>query len=70
MKRSLCKQNRNVMNINLPFPFFWLGLEFEFRASHLQSRFSTIRATPLVYFSLVILEMGSQELFAQADLKP
>jgi hypothetical protein len=41
-------------------------LEFELRALHLQSRHST----PPVCFALVILEMGSHELFAQAGLKP
>jgi hypothetical protein len=30
--------------------FFLVGLEFEFRASHLQSRLSTASATPLVHF--------------------
>jgi hypothetical protein len=30
----------------------------------LQSRPSTVRATPPVHFALVILEMGSYELFA------
>jgi hypothetical protein len=48
----------------------WMGLGFEFRASLLQSRLSTARATPPVHFALVILETGSCALFAQADLKP
>jgi hypothetical protein len=36
-------------------------------AWHLQNRHSS---TPPVHFALVVLEMGSYELFAQADLKP
>jgi hypothetical protein len=35
-----------------------MGLEFEFKASHLQSRHFTTWAIPLVHFALVILEMG------------
>jgi hypothetical protein len=34
-----------------------VGLEFEIRASHLQSRHSTPRATPPVCFALAVLEM-------------
>jgi hypothetical protein len=48
--------------------FFLLELGFEFRASHLQSRYSTAWAIPLVHFALVILEMGSCILFAWAGL--
>jgi hypothetical protein len=38
-------------------------LEFEFRASSLQSRCSILWATPPVQFALIILDMGSGELF-------
>jgi hypothetical protein len=49
-----------------PFLSFFVGLVFEFQALCLQSRYFTARATPqsIFYFSLVILEMGSCELFA------
>jgi hypothetical protein len=47
---------------------FWVGLEFEFRASHLQSRHSTAWDTPPVHFPLVILEIESCKLFTQAGL--
>jgi hypothetical protein len=50
--------------------FFLVGLEFELRASHLQSRHSTTLATPLVHLTMVILKMGSLELFAGAGLEP
>jgi hypothetical protein len=40
-------------------------LEFEIRASHLQSRCSTAWSIPPIHFALLILEMGSHELFAQ-----
>jgi hypothetical protein len=50
--------------------FFFVELEFELRALHLQSRCSTIWATPPVHFVLVILEMGgSHELFPLAVLE-
>jgi hypothetical protein len=39
------------------FLFSWVGLEFELRTSHLQSKYSTTRATLPVHFALVILEM-------------
>jgi hypothetical protein len=45
------------------------GLGFELRASYLQSRYSTVWATLLVHFALVILEMDSHKLFALAGLK-
>jgi hypothetical protein len=45
-------------------------LGFELRSSHLQNRCSTGRATPLVHFPLVFLEMWSYKLFAQAGLHP
>jgi hypothetical protein len=35
-----------------------VGLRFEFRTWHLQSRSSMARATPPVHFALVILGMG------------
>jgi hypothetical protein len=40
------------------FFFFLVGLGFEFRALHLQSRCSIAWAMPPVHFALVILEMG------------
>jgi hypothetical protein len=46
-----------------------VGVEFELRASHLQSKHSTSWVTPPVYFGLVILEMGSHELFPWAGLE-
>jgi hypothetical protein len=49
---------------------FLVGLGFELRALGLQSRLSTAWTTPPVHFTLLILEMGSQELFALANLKP
>jgi hypothetical protein len=39
------------------FIYLLLGLGFELRASHLQSRQSASWATPPVHFPLVILEM-------------
>jgi hypothetical protein len=47
---------------------FWVGLEFELRALHLQSRCSTASATSLVHFGLVILKVESGKLFACAAL--
>jgi hypothetical protein len=44
-----------------------VGLVFELRALHLQSRYSTTRATLPVHFSLVILEMGSPRLALNSD---
>jgi hypothetical protein len=43
--------------------FFWflVGLEFELRALHLQSRHFTACATPPVRFARIILEMGGLE---------
>jgi hypothetical protein len=52
------------------FSFFLVGLWFELRASHLQYRCFTSSAISPVHFALVILEMGSCELFAQAVLEP
>jgi hypothetical protein len=46
-----------------------VGLGFEFRASHLQSRDYSPWDTPPAYFALVILEMGSHDLFAWAGLE-
>jgi hypothetical protein len=60
----------NLEYTETTFFFYLVELEFTLRASHLQSRHSTVWATPLVHFSLVILEMGSQELFAYAVLDP
>jgi hypothetical protein len=47
-----------------------VGLGFELRVSSLQSRPSTAWVMPPVHFALVLLEMGSHELFAQAGRKP
>jgi hypothetical protein len=46
-----------------------MGLGFEFRASCLQRRLFTIWATLPVHFAMVILEMGSHELFALSGLE-
>jgi hypothetical protein len=46
-----------------------VGLGFTLRALLLESRHSTARATPPVCFALVILEIGSPELFAQDGLE-
>jgi hypothetical protein len=48
--------------------YFMMALGFELRASQLQSRHSTPKATLPVHFALVILEMGSHELFTCAGL--
>jgi hypothetical protein len=48
--------------------FFLVGLTFELKTSHLQSRCSTAWAMLPVHFALVILEMGSCKLFPRADL--
>jgi hypothetical protein len=47
---------------------FFVGLGFELKALHLQSRHSLAWAMPPVPFALVILEMGDK-LFAWAGLK-
>jgi hypothetical protein len=47
-----------------------VGLCFELRASCWHSRVSTTWVTSLVHFVLVILDMGSCELFAWAGLEP
>jgi hypothetical protein len=62
-----------MVSCHITFFFFFggtRGLEFELRASCLQSRHTTISATPTVHFALVILKMGSYELFALASLEP
>jgi hypothetical protein len=41
-------------------------LEFELRVSHLQSRHSTVWATPLVHFALVVLKMGVSQTICLA----
>jgi hypothetical protein len=51
------------------FGFFLVRLEFELRTSHLQSRHSTTWGTLPVHFTVVILEMGSWEPFAQTGLE-
>jgi hypothetical protein len=49
---------------------FFGGVGFELRALCLQSRHSTVWATPSVHFGVVILEMGgSHEIFVQADFQ-
>jgi hypothetical protein len=62
----------NTCNIKFTFLAFWGWgrAGFELRALHLQSRRPAARATPLVHFALVILEIGFQELFVQAGLEP
>jgi hypothetical protein len=45
-----------------------VGLWFKLRALHLQS--SALSLEPQLHFVLVILEMESQEVFAQTGLKP
>jgi hypothetical protein len=47
-----------------------MGLGFELRDLHLQTRHFTTWAMPLVHFALGILGMGSHELFAQAGVDP
>jgi hypothetical protein len=49
--------------------FFSVGLGFEFRTSHLQSRHSTAWVTPPGLFALDILKVRSHEIFSQAGLK-
>jgi hypothetical protein len=49
--------------------FGGLGAEFWLRASHFQSSTCKKGATPPVHFAVVILQMGSCELFAWACLK-
>jgi hypothetical protein len=49
--------------------YFLMGLRFELRVLCSQSRYSITWAMPPVHFVLVILEMGSWELFAWAGLK-
>jgi hypothetical protein len=44
------------------FVLVLIGLGFELRALHLQSRHSTASTTPLVHFAVVTLEMGSQTI--------
>jgi hypothetical protein len=51
-----------------PFSFSFVGQGFELKDLHLQSR-CCASAIPPVHFALVILEMGSQKLFAWAGLK-
>jgi hypothetical protein len=60
------------MALRLKFFFlsYLMGLEFELRAWHLQAGALWLELIPSVHFALVILETGSQELFAWADLKP
>jgi hypothetical protein len=45
-----------------------LVLVFEFRASGLLDRYFTAWATPPIHFALVIFEIKSHKLFAQASL--
>jgi hypothetical protein len=61
-------KNTNLLIIYL----FLVGLEFELRAACLQTRHTTSWATHFAHFALVILEMGSWELFLRAgkELQP
>jgi hypothetical protein len=52
-----------ILFLCLPF-FFIVGVGFEFKALHLQSRFSTTWASLPFHFALIILEIGCCELFA------
>jgi hypothetical protein len=47
-----------------------MGLGFELKASHLQSRCFTALATLTIHFVLDVLKIGSHELFAWHGLKP
>jgi hypothetical protein len=58
-----------VLSLRLIY-FFPPGLGFKHSTSHLQSKCSTPRVTPSVHFTLIILEMEPQELFALAGLEP
>jgi hypothetical protein len=49
--------------------FFLVGLGFNSGLHTCKSRHSTVWTTLPIHFSLVILEMGSHKLFAQAGLK-
>jgi hypothetical protein len=46
-----------------------VGLGFELRVLCLQSGHSTASVKPPLHFALVIFEIGSCELFAQASLE-
>jgi hypothetical protein len=56
-----------LLATNMFVCLFVVGLGFELRALHLQSRGSTTSDTTSVHFALVIRKMGSPELFAWAD---
>jgi hypothetical protein len=58
--------------LSTPFIFFFfvVGLGFELRPLHLQSRHSTSWNTPPDYFAVVIWRMGSCKLLAYAGLEP
>jgi hypothetical protein len=58
----------NLLDAEFKF-FFPVDWDFELRASCLQSRHSAALATRPVHFVLVIMEMGSRKLFAQAGIK-
>jgi hypothetical protein len=66
---SSIKINSENYTYNEQSFFLFLGLVFELRVSHLQSRLSTTWATPPVHFVLLILEMGSCEQFAQTGAR-
>jgi hypothetical protein len=63
---------KNYWPLDLQTNFWgeWVGLGFELRASHLQSRCSTSWTKPPVHFVLIILEMGSYKLCSWDGLKP
>jgi hypothetical protein len=68
LNNSFMKNQFTYHKIHSLSPF--VGLRFELRTSGLQRRPSSTWATPPVHFALVILEMGSRELFAHAGLEP
>jgi hypothetical protein len=67
---AILKADRVHMIQQFVYLFILMGLGFEVRVLCLQSRHSAAWATFPVHFALVILEMGSQELFTWAGLEP
>jgi hypothetical protein len=49
---------RKMLSVANASFFFLVGLDFELRASHFQSRYSSASATLSVHFALVIFEDG------------
>jgi hypothetical protein len=70
-----CSLEASTLSLNyIPSPLhliylFLMGMKFQVRASHLQSRRSITRASPAFHFALVILEMGSLKIFARIGLE-